>query len=115
MCVVYCRGPFLVPLMFIMYAENTELFASSKSQSDLMMKLKIELSRVTEWLKLNNLTLNIKKKKYVIFGSRIQLQAPINYKLEVNVQELERIPYMEYLVFFRPSIKLRRTYKFCIL
>ena len=59
--------------------------------------LNIELSTITDWLKSNKLIFNINKTKYVIFGTRNQLQALINYKLDVNGQELERVSHMKYL------------------
>ncbi len=107
------QGSILGPLLFIiyindlseyltecdvsLYADDTALFSSSISQIDLMMKLKMELSTISEWLKLNKLTLNVNKTKYVIFGTRNQVQAQINYKLDVNGQELERVQHMKYL------------------
>ena len=54
-------------------------------------------STVTEWLKSNKLTLNINKTKYVFFGTCSQLQAPINYELDINGQALEQVQSMKYL------------------
>ena len=53
-----------------LYADDTALYSESKSYIELKLNIRMELDVVSEWLCANRLTLNVKKTKYVIFGSR---------------------------------------------
>ncbi len=84
------QGSILGPLLFIiyindmtkylnecqarLYADDTALFMQSVSYIDLILGLKIEMEFVFEWLKANKLTLNLKKTKFMVFGSKNRLR-----------------------------------------
>ena len=79
------QGSILGPLLFLIYindlnnstsklsailfADDTNLFCSSKDLQELESVVNTELTGVQEWLTLNQLTLNIKKSKFIIFKS----------------------------------------------
>ena len=80
------KGSRLGPILFILYindlsdyldeccvsqyADDTALYAASASQLHLMMKIQIEISTKSEWMKANKLTLYPAKTKNIVFGSR---------------------------------------------
>ena len=82
--------PILGPLLFIiyindwteslseclakLYADDTGIVASDQDYLDIMISLKIEMSNVVEWLRLNKLTLNVEKTKLMIFGTSHKLK-----------------------------------------
>ena len=53
----------------ILYADDTVLYYSSKSVSDLEHHINADLGTASEWFSRNLLTLNISKCNFVIFGS----------------------------------------------
>ena len=52
----------------ILFADDTVLYCSSKCSDVLQQKLNSDLSRVCNWLKVNHLTINIKKSKFMLIG-----------------------------------------------
>ena len=54
-------------LSFILFADDTNLFRSGKDLKQLEIEINYELILVQNWLKDNQLTLNIKKTNYIIF------------------------------------------------
>ena len=80
-----------------LYADDTALYASSSSHIDLMLKLRVEVESVSEWLKANRLTANVAKTKYVIYGSHHNLRDSYDYNLDINGEKIERVHSMEYL------------------
>ena len=57
-------------LSFIQFADDTSLFIKGKSLHDMSTLMNEQLTIVTEWLKINKLSLNISKTKYMIMTSR---------------------------------------------
>ena len=57
-------------LNFVMFADDTNLFLSNSNLTDLITKINEELSKISMWLKLNKLSLNIKKTHYMLFHVR---------------------------------------------
>ena len=51
----------------ILFADDTNIFAPGKNKHELESKLNDELCRISAWLKVNKLSLNIKKTHYMIF------------------------------------------------
>jgi hypothetical protein len=51
-----------------LFADDAELskFGSDENSIELSNKMKIEISKVANWLKVNKLSLNILKTKYII-------------------------------------------------
>ena len=51
----------------ILFADDTKLFCSRKDLETIQMEIDTELTEISTWLKVNNLSLNIKKTHYVVF------------------------------------------------
>ena len=51
-----------------------------------------DLSKIPTWLKVNKLTLNVKKTKYLLIGSRPKLELlSDNFTVKVNIIPIERV------------------------
>ena len=108
------QGSLLGPLLFLfyindieqcelsskveMYADDTSLTTSSPDPMTLEFKLNSDLKKIQNWLHSNKLTLNVKKTKYAIIGSRYKLNN-LNHDFIVSVanREIERVTSYKYL------------------
>ena len=52
------------------YADDTTIYIIGMSQRFLKLKMQADLVNLSKWLHTNNLVLNIKKAKYVVFRSK---------------------------------------------
>ena len=80
------QGSILGPLLFLIYinglantcktslpilfADDTNIFTTGKNQHELESNINDELCRISAWLKVNKLSLNIKKTHYMIFTTK---------------------------------------------
>ena len=57
----------------VMYADDTTLYVSGRTLSEVQMKLQSEFDTICLWIKRNKLSLNIDKTKFMIIGSKQRL------------------------------------------
>ena len=100
-------GTYLVDSKVSLYADDTALYSSAGTQIELVLNLRVELSIVGEWLKANWLTLNTKKNKYVVFGTKHKLE---HFTQDLNItignDKIERVKHMKYLLQSnKPSVQ----------
>ena len=59
-------------------------------------RVNAEIQKISRWLKINKLSLNIKKTNYIIFKSNQKL---INYKLNIKLDniEIEQVSFTKFL------------------
>ena len=75
-----------------MYADDTTLTSAAEDVDTLQVKMNSDLNIIQSWLKVNKLTLNVKKTKYLLIGSRPKLDlVPGNFTVKVNNISLERV------------------------
>ena len=65
----------------ILFAEDTNLFCSGADLGKMEMNINSELAQISTWLKVNKLSLNIKKTHYMVF-TRKQWQRHLSIKID---------------------------------
>ena len=80
-----------------LYADDTAVYCSNKTYIDLILSPRIDLDNIAQWLRSNKLTLNVKKTKFVIFGSKNNLRHIVNTDLRLNGEVIERVREFKYL------------------
>ena len=93
-----------------MYADDTTLlstlqnFTSNHSNNSLSYNVNVELTKITQWLAVNRLSLNAKKTKMMIFHSK-QNKLSINEIpiIKINDMPIERVTLLPCPIKSRPT------------
>ena len=70
----------------ILFADDTNIVFSDKCLTTLESIVNTEIQKISRWLQINKLSLNIKKTNYIIFKSKQKL---VNYKLNIKLDNIE--------------------------
>ena len=81
----------------LMFADDTVMFFASKSVSEIEKVLTVDLATLHQWLLENNLFLNVKKTKCLLFGAAPRLSKIENFKMIVGCSVLKRVTEYKYL------------------
>ena len=114
------QGSILGPLLFIiyvnslpdcidckciMYADDTTLLFKSADSTSLQSHMNDCMLKIAHWFEINKLTLNIKKTKYMIFGTNNALRNFDDISLNYGNDIIERVYNFKYLgVIFDPIL-----------
>ena len=79
----------------ILYADDTLLYYSAKSTTELEVKINADLQSLSHWLNNNLLTLNYEKTKFMIFTNR--KQSFINVNITIQNEKVSQEKSMKYL------------------
>ena len=106
------QGSILGPLFFIiyvndiktslnfcnhlLYADDTVLYKTGELGTS-TINMQSDLCEFKKWTDRNQLTMNVKKTKYVIFGLKSNTRKVVNHLLFINDNKLERVTSYKYL------------------
>ena len=77
-------------LSFILFADDTNAFYSDTNVKSLKQTLNNELIKVSKWLQVNTLTLNIKKTQVILFNAKNKkIKEPL--KLQINGENIKQV------------------------
>ena len=97
-----------MPLLFV---DDTNLFASRTNIIQLQDAVTNDLNSIAEWLKVNRLSLNIKKTQFMIFSKRKQPQPDVNIKIEGRlIEEVDRTKFLGTTIDNKLSLKYHISY-----
>ena len=82
-------------LDFHLFADDAALYLSDKDINNLEEKINTELLKITEWLEVNKLTLNVSKSNFVIFS--VPQKKAVDIKIYLCNKQLEKKDYVKYL------------------
>ena len=88
-------------LRFILFADDTNLFYSNKDMRILESKVNIDHSKLSEWFRVNKLSLNVVKTNYIFFGNK-RIPNSIQPKIYLDGNTPERTSCTTFLVVFFP-------------
>ena len=112
------QGSILGPLLFLsyindlstvsdaslpfMFADDTTFLYTGNNLNTLTNNVNTELIKIDEWLKCNELSMNIKKTHYIIFSSKNNI-IDDDQHVKINSEPIERVYYTKFLGVFLDS------------
>jgi hypothetical protein len=88
-------------LRFILFVDDTNLFCSNKSFTDLINVVNSELIKVCAWFRANKLSLNATKTNYICFGSRRKyIVSDPNVVVTIDGVKIEKVSHTKFLGVF---------------
>ena len=84
-------------LSYIQYADDTNIFITGNSLSDISSIINEEMKLISEWIKNNRLSLNVSKTNYMIMSSQTNRYDPGNCILTLEGIILERVTQTKFL------------------
>ena len=97
-----------------MYANDTCVNTASGNLNELLTNLKNELENVSNWMRINKLSLNVSKSEYMVIGHRRQLNKIGNDlpDLVLNNEVIKRLDKTRYLgINIDESLNWKEQYK----
>ena len=80
----------------IMFADDSNFFATGKNIEDLSKKINSEINNITDWLQANRLSLNIKKTNFMIFSPHPRQVTP-KITIKISNQPISQIEECRFL------------------
>ena len=80
-----------------LYADDTVIYHSDVNHNLAAARLQHNLSKFHKWCVENKLTINAKKTKLMVFGTRSRVKSAKNVKIKINNEEIQTVPSFKYL------------------
>ena len=81
-------------LIFIIFADDTNIFCSGKDILTLCKTISIELDKVNIWFAVNKLSLNVSKTNFILFGNKKQRG---DLHITINNVKIDRVYVTKFL------------------
>ena len=79
----------------IAFADDTNLFYSGDSLSQICETVSAKLDKLQRWFQVNNLSLNISKTNFMIFGNKLRED---NHVVSINGMNINRVYVTKFMV-----------------
>ena len=83
-------------LSFVLFADDTNIFYSNSCLEVINEVVQTEINKVTEWLNVNKLSLNITKTKFILFRS-INKKPKHDVKITINNMNIDQVKCTNFL------------------
>ena len=93
----------LTSVKHLLYADDTALYTTNRNFDTIEDTLQIDLLNFSNWCNQNKLTVNVKKTKYVIYGTSKLLQKSRNLDLAIKGDKINREQVYKYLGIYLDS------------
>ena len=80
--------------MPFLFADDTNLLHHNKDPNILQHEINQDLIKISEWLKINRLSLNIKKTHFMVFSNK---KSQVDIKLTIDCNEIDRVEQTKFL------------------
>ena len=98
-------------LMSILFADDTNMFKNGKDLNHLQNVINCELQSVSTWLKVNKLSLNIKKTHFMVFSNKRGSHDPIDIRIDgERIHEVLKTKFLGVIIDKNLSWKDHITY-----
>ena len=81
----------------ILYADNAVLFCDASTRQELQIALERQFTKISNWYTDNRLTINVKKTKLMLAGSKRMLSLFEDFELQSNGTQIDRVQSFKYL------------------
>ena len=82
-------------LTFFLFADDTNIYLDDFDLKNLEKTMNLELKKLSEWLCINRLSLNISKTKFVLFHAINKPKTPVT--ILINKNAIDEVKYIKYL------------------
>ena len=84
-------------MKFIIFADDTNMFLSSRNLDYLVNTINKELRNLVIWFQANKLSLNVDKTNFMVFSSNCKKSNKCNIQIKINDINIERVSYTKFL------------------
>ena len=81
----------------ILCADDAVLFCDASTRQELQIALEREFTEISNWHTDNRLTINVKKTKFIMAGSKRILSLFEDFELQPNGKQIDRMQSFKYL------------------
>ena len=89
--------PFLRPPLINIFADDTNILFSHEDPVQLEKLINTELKEISNWFKLNKLSLNIDKTNFMIFKNKYNNKPMPDFKIEIDNKHIEQVDTTKFL------------------
>ena len=94
-------------LRFILFADDTNIFASDKSKGDLYSKVNSEMGKLSDWFAHSKLTLNYSKTEFVEFSKPAVVSSADSPILTIDGNLIRQVNESKFLGVFIDNVSSR--------